>query len=250
MTNRDPGSAQRARAAWRSRAVVLAAALAGLLVTATGAAAAPPNPSADIPLGPLPAACSGAPAGALCENAAIGRLDAARARLGLGPYRLPVNFVTLAPARQLLILANLDRLAYGLKPIRGLSLTLDAIAKQGAQAREDPNPWPVVAGLPGQQVIGFSSNWAGGAPNAPVAYYEWMYDDGYGSGNLDCTSRTAPGCWGHRHTIFAFAGAPTLTMGAAALPAETSYALTIVETSTPAWPYSYTWASALADGAG
>ena len=250
MTNRDPGRAHGARAAWRSRAVVLAAALAGLLVTATGAAAAPPNPSADIPLGPLPAACSGAPAGALCENAAIGRLDAARARLGLGPYRLPVNFVALAPARQLLILANLDRLAYGLKPVRGLSLTLDAIAKQGAQAREDPNPWPVVAGLAGQQVIGFSSNWAGGAPNAPVAYYEWMYDDGYGSGNLDCTSRTAPGCWGHRHTIFAFAGAPTLTMGAAALPAETSYALTIVETSTPAWPYSYTWASALADGAG
>jgi hypothetical protein len=213
-------------------------------------ASSPTDPGADIPLGPLPRACSPAPTGSACETAAIGRLDAARAKLGLGPYRLGANFVALAPPRQLLILANLDRIAYSRTAIRGLSLTLDAIAKQGAREREDPNPWPVVVGLPGQTQIGFASNWAGGAPNAPVAYYEWMYDDGYGSGNLDCSSPSAPGCWGHRRTVLAFAKAPMLTMGAAVVPSKSSYALTIVETSKPAWPYSYTWAQAMADGAG
>jgi hypothetical protein len=39
-------------------------------------------------------------------------------------------------------------------------------------------------------------------------------------------------------------------MGAAVALRGSSYALTIVETSTPAWPYSYTWAQAVADGAG
>ena len=39
-------------------------------------------------------------------------------------------------------------------------------------------------------------------------------------------------------------------MGAAALRGAASYALTIVETSTAVWPYSYGWATAMADGAG
>jgi hypothetical protein len=233
-------------------AAALALAVCSLAVVASSAASAasPPDPRADIPLGAFPHACSAAPAGVTCEDAAIARLDVGRAALGLGPYRLPANFVTLLPPRQLLILANLDRIAYSLRPIAGLSLALDAIAKQAAKAREDPNPQAVLLALRGQQRIGFASNWAGGAPNAPVAYFEWMYDDGYGSGNLDCTSRSAPGCWGHRHSVFAFAAGPTLTMGAAAVPGEQSYALTVVETSTPGWPYSYTWAKALSDGAG
>jgi hypothetical protein len=234
-----------------ARALLIAALLAAaVLGVPQAAAAAPPDPRADIPLGPLPRACFGAPAGPICEQAAIGRLDAARAKLGLGPYELPANFVSLAPPRQFLILANLDRLAYSLKPIHGLSLALDRVAQQGALARQDPNPWPQVSALAGQSQIGFGSNWAGGAPDAPVAFYVWMYDDGYGGGNIDCTSPTAAGCWGHRRTILSFAAAPTLTMGAAVALRGSSYALTIVETSTPAWPYSYTWAQAVADGAG
>jgi hypothetical protein len=232
------------------RAALIAAGLAAAIATPAAGASSPPDPGKDIPLGSLPAACRPAPTGQTCEAAAIARLDYGRAKLGFGPYRLPSDFVALAPPRQLLILANLDRIAYARRPIAGLSVTLDSVAKQGARAHEDPNPWPEIVGLAGQTRIGFSSNWAGGAPNAPVAYFEWMYDDGYGSGNLDCTSPSASGCWGHRHTIFAFAAAPTLTMGAAVVPSQMSYALTIVETSKPAWPYSYTWAQALADGAG
>jgi hypothetical protein len=226
----------------RPRLLVVAACVGWLLAAPAAGAAARPDPTADIPLGPLPRACFGAPTGAVCERASIARLDAARAKLGLGPYRLPAHFAGLRPARQLLILANLDRLAYSLAPVHGLSPALDAIAKQGALERTDPNPLPALSALRGQTQIGFASNWAGGAPNAPVAYYDWMYDDGYGSGNLDCTSPSAPGCWGHRHTILAFATAATLTMGAAAVRAGLSYALTIVETSTAVWHYSYTWA--------
>ncbi len=233
------------------RSLVFGACVAGLLAApGSSTAAAPPNPAANIPLGPLPHSCDSAPTGESCEITAIGRLDGARAALGLGHYRLPADFVRLIPPRQWLILANLDRIAYSLPPIRGLSLALDAIAKQGARARSDPNPWLTLFGLSGQTQIGFTSNWAGGQPNALVAYFGWMYDDGYGAGNLDCPTRSAPGCWGHRRDILAFPAAATLSMGAAGVPSELSYALTIVETSTAAWHYSYTWAAAMADGAG
>ncbi|MGD1050548.1 MAG: hypothetical protein ABR947_05705 [Solirubrobacteraceae bacterium] len=219
--------------------------------TAIAATATAPNPAANIPLGPLPRACAGAPTGAACEDFAIERLDGARAKLGLGPYLLPRGFVALSPPRQWLVLANLDRIAYAQRPIRGLVLQLDAIAKQGALAREDPNPWGAVAGLPGQSQIAFASNWAGGQDNALLAYYGWMYDDGYGGPNLDCSSPSAAGCWGHRQGVLAFASGPALSMGAAAIVhGDPTYALTIVATTTAPWPYSYTWARAQADGAG
>jgi hypothetical protein len=233
-----------------ARVALLAVALAAGLAAPALGASSPPDPAADIPLGSLPQACRSAPTGQSCEAAVIARLNFARAKMGLGRYRLPANFVALTAPRQLLILTNLDRISYSLRPVVGLSVTLDASAKQGARQHQDPNPWPEVVGLPGQRQIGYSSNWAGGAPNAPTAYFEWVYDDGYGSGNLDCPERSSPGCWGHRHTIFAFAAAPTLTMGAAVVQSQSSYAMTIVETSKPAWPYSYTWAQAMADGAG
>ena len=221
-----------------------------LLAAFAASASAAPNPAGNIPLGPLPRSCERAPTGAACETAAVRALDAARARLGLGPYLLPAHFVGLAPARQWLILANLDRIAYSLRPIGGLSAVLNSIARRGATGREDPDPGPLLTSLHGQSQIGFASNWAGGQPNALVAYYGWMYDDGYGSGNLDCRTPSAPGCWGHRQDILAFAQAARLTMGAAALRGAASYALTVVETSTAVWPFSYSWASAIADGAG
>jgi hypothetical protein len=262
MSPAAPAGARIAPRVWRSCARLLVAAACGAALLASpslpgaegataAAAAAAPNPAANIPLGRLPLSCERAPTGATCENVSIERLDAARAKLGLGPYRLPSGFVALAPARQWLILANLDRIAYALRPIRGLTLPLNASARQGAQAREDPNPWALVAGLPGQSEVAFASNWAGGQQNALLAYYGWMYDDGYGSGNLDCSSPTAPGCWGHRQDVLAFPAAETLSMGAAAIVhGDPSYALTIVATSTAPWPYSYTWAKAQADGAG
>ena len=177
----------------------------------------------------------------MCERAVVAALDHARHRMGLGAYRLPARFIAMAPARQWLILANLDRIAYSLPTIAGTAAALDAVARQGAAGRVDPNPWPLLSALQGQAEIGYASNWAGGQPNALLAYYFWMYDDGYGSGNIDCPTPTASGCWGHRHDVLAFPQAAALTMGAAALGRAQSYALTIVETSTPVWPYVYRW---------
>jgi hypothetical protein len=53
-------------------------------------------------------------------------LDAARASMGLGPYVLPRNSRSLSADKQIFILANLDRLAYGLTPIAGLSAAVRA----------------------------------------------------------------------------------------------------------------------------
>jgi hypothetical protein len=222
--------------------------VAAVLAPLPASAAGVPTPRANIALPPLPGACSRAPTGATCENAAIAALDGARAKLGLGRYRLPTAFLTLRPARQLLVLTNLDRVAYGVRPIAGLTTPLNAIAKQGANARADPNPWAALMALHGQLTIGFASNWAGGQPNALVAYYGWAYDDGYGSGNIDCPSPSSSGCWGHRRDIFAFPAGQSLSMGAAASSRTPSYAMTVVETTTPPWPYTWTWAQAKARG--
>ncbi len=203
------------------------------------APAAVPNPRADIPLGPLPVACEGAPSGGACERAAVAALDRARRALGLRPYRLPAGFISMPAPHQWLILANLDRAAYALPLIGGTATVLDRVARLGAVERADPDPWPLLRALSGQREIGFGSNWAGGQPNALVAYFGWMYDDGYGSDNVDCGSPADAGCWGHRRNILAFPHATALTMGACALAGAASYALTIVATTTPPWPYAY-----------
>jgi hypothetical protein len=221
----------------RAGALALLAALAFAATPAADAAA--PNPPRDIPIGRLPEACNLDGRGTACEDAAIHALDHARATLHLGPYHLPKGFTKMPPTHQWLILANLDRATYRLPAIAGLAAPLNAIARTGALGRIDPNPWSLLQSLPGQMEIGFGSNWAGGQPNALVAYFGWMYDDGFGGENVDCPTASSSGCWGHRENILGFATAPALTMGAAAIPASTSYALTIVETSTPPWPYSY-----------
>jgi hypothetical protein len=73
------------------------------------------------------------------------------------------------------------------------------------------------------------------------ANYFWMYDDGPGSPNADCTPSNQSGCWGHRDNILGFGRATALAMGVAAPAGARSYALTIVATTTPPWPYLYRW---------
>ncbi len=211
------------------------------------------NPAANIPFNP-PFACYGTPTAPACENAVVAALDAARADLGLGPYLLPADFDTLPATEQIFILANLDRQAYALPVIGGLSATLNTAASAGVAADSDPDPVPYLpAGL---ALEGWDSNWGGGFVNAPDAYYEWMYDDGVGSPNLDCTAAGDPGCWGHRDDVLSFSSAGSLLMGAAQGTdgsATAGYAMTIVasqEASTSWTTLTYTWADALADLAG
>jgi hypothetical protein len=239
------------------RVVALTAAVLLLTVaTATAASgpAAPINPATNIPAGPLPHACAVAPKDAACIAGIVRALDHARAKLGFGPYLLPTNFASLAGARQLLVLSNLDRLAYGLPPIDGLSPALNAVAAAGVIDDSDPNPSTLLAGF---SSFGWSSNWAGAYPNAPEAYYAWMYFDGWSgeqTSNLDCTSTTASGCWAHRDDVLSFPEAGMLSMGASASRdshGQIGYAMTLVWTQPSNWTsYSYSWADAEAAGAG
>ena len=94
----------------------------------------------------------------------------------------------------LFVLADLERVDRGLPPYVGLSASLDAASQQAAEAGTDPSlALPLVAAAAG--------NWAGDAPSTLAADYDWLYVDGFGSGNESCSAPGAPGCWGHRDGI-------------------------------------------------
>ncbi|MHB1598733.1 MAG: hypothetical protein ACYCXY_07550 [Acidimicrobiales bacterium] len=167
-----------------------------------------PAPAAPAPGQPAPAFGS-APG---CTAFYLRRIDAARASEGVGPMLLPTDWTRLTAAEQLFVLADLERVDRGLPPYVGLSASLDAVAQQGADAGADPS-----LGFP--LVDAAASTWAGDAPSALAADYEWVYDDGYGSGNYACSSPGASGCWGHRDGIlgeFTGIGCTDCVMGAGA----------------------------------
>ncbi len=148
-----------------------------------------------------------------CTDDALQAIDTARAQEGIGPMELPSNWSSLTPAEQLFVVTNLERTARGLPPYAGLVATLEGSAQQGASAGADPNP---SAPFP---FVSASSIWAANSVNPLAADYEWMYDDGWsGSGgqtsNVDCTSPTATGCWGHRDAILGFGSCTNCVVGA------------------------------------
>lgn len=166
---------------------------------------------------------------------------------------LPHDFTALSAQEQLFVLFDLERVARGLDPIAGLAATLDARAQIAAAHNADPG-FPITA--PGY--AGGGSVWAGDI-NTLTATYGWMYDDGWAGAtttNGDCTSPTAPGCWGHRDAILE-PGA-YLAMGAGYVAngwiagEYSSYTGLIVRYTSPTDlpPLSYTWADAVAAGAG
>jgi hypothetical protein len=233
--------------------VLLLIASLALVVIAVAAGAARADgpvgadPSQNFLPGPLPPTCDLNPTTPPCVDAAVGELNQARASLGQGPYGLPSNFDTLAPEQQMFVLTNLDRVLYGLTPIPGLTAALGQDAAQGVQADTDPAPSD-------PDVISYTSNWAGGFQSAPLAYEAWMYDDGPGSGNLDCTTADASGCWGHRHDIlWRFDSPGPLAMGAAVGQGQLGrpgYAMLLVQGDDQYKPaFTYTWQDAVANGA-
>jgi hypothetical protein len=130
-----------------------------------------------------------------CDAAALSDFDAARALEGLGPMTLPTTFDTMPAAEQLLVLADIDRVDHGLIPVQALSAPINSLAAAGALADDDPSfPSPFYGHYGG-------SNWAGAGSSTLLAEFLWVYDDGVGSGNEDCTEAGDPGCWGHRHNI-------------------------------------------------
>ena len=108
-------------------------------------------------------------------------------------------FETMAPVEQLFVIVNLERIDRGLQPVKYMTSQLDQFARTGAVDSTDPTSPNTLTG--GARVSSWGSIWAAGFPNVLVANDFWMYDDGFGSPNEDCTSARAPGCWVHRDII-------------------------------------------------
>lgn len=187
----------------------LAAALISLGSAGAASAAGLANPTTNrVPSGATLTACMNDPSGADCTNGALADINAARAAEGVKPMVLPANYATLTGPQQLLVLANLERADRGLKVlVVGLAADLNSNAQAAAAADQDPSasPW---------NGDGMSSNWAGGYDTPLEADFSWMYDDGLGSPNQDCTATNNTGCWGHRDDILMNFD-PPLMMGAA-----------------------------------
>jgi len=230
------------------RRLGLACVLAFACVAIASAAWGGKNPPHNTKIGRLPISCKSAPTGTQCINAAVYYLDKARSRVHLSPYALPADFPSLSPTRQMFILTNLDRIAYHLRPIRGLTakLTHDALVS-GVWVADDPHP----SNTTGLDV--WWPGWAGAFYNAPMAYETWVWNDGLGSTNPRCTPTDHSRCWGHRHSVLWKYGANS-AMGAAAgrdSHHHRGYAYLFVGGSAGYTPkYSYTWKQAREDGAG
>ena len=186
---------------------------------------------------------------AACTGAALAAINHAHALEGVHPMVLPVGFTALTMPEQLFVAIDLERVDRGLPPFVGLTADLDANAQRGADDANDPPD-------PGRAYDLDDSEWAGGSSNALDAVYGWMYDDGFDSGNLDCTHRGAAGCWGHRKGILDdFGSGADLVMGAAVDDSGdthagdaggTSMAVTLAVAGAPVRAYLFTWAQVVA----
>lgn len=127
---------------------------------------------------------------------------------------LPSNYSSLGMAQQLFVVTNAERTARGLPSFSTLTADLDNRALAGAQTTQDPS---------GPSGVSWASNLAWGLATPLAADFEWMYDDGQGSANVDCTASNTTGCWGHRHNILVPWGG---SMGAAQAMVNSSLSMT------------------------
>jgi hypothetical protein len=164
----------------------------------------PDNPSSTEP--PNPDIAIGCVSGPVVVNSigcianALATIDNARAIEDVPPLSFDIAaFEAMAPPEQLFAIANLERVDRGLQPFKFQTAQLNQFAQTGADDSDDPVPTTALPG--GAQISDWGSNWDGGSVNVLAADDEWMYDDGFGSSNEDCTYAGAPGCWGHRDNI-------------------------------------------------
>jgi hypothetical protein len=222
-----------------------------------------------------PQVCYSQPTGVTCEELAVNALDVARRRVGLKPYHLPSDFLTLTPEEQLLVLANSDRAAYKEQTFYGLDSDLSNYATQDLAVAPYSDPGvagtnPIVDTVP---LYYQAEDSAQGYPNVLLAYGSWLYDDGPGSPNVDCTAKNPSGCWTHRDNILrnfracyqgtlkggrcvggTWAYLRDLTFGAATGKNSSGrIATTVIVVGTPIHlpqaTYTYTWQQAQAAGA-
>lgn len=167
-------------------------------VTADSGDVPPSNPSANMAPSPnFLADCSGSTYdnSTGCTNAALQAIDNARSQEGIGPMELPSTWYSLTPQQQMFVAVNLERTARGEPALSAMASALDSSSQQAAARGVDPSP---PSGFPWTQ---WGGNWAGAVGNPLEAMYYWMYDDGEGSNNVDCTPSNTSGCWGHRDNV-------------------------------------------------
>ncbi len=215
------------------------------------------NPPQNIPPNPnFLSACYPHNTGATCMAEVKQATTGARATEGLGPMALPSNFGSLTPADQLFVITDIERVDRGLPPFVGLVASFSADAQAAAQANSDPSPSQVP---PGMHVIAWGGNWAENG-NPLGSNYFWMYDDGLNSGNINCTPSDQSGCWGHRDNVLSLSNYQALYGGTLLMGAGEAYgtfnnqwesdATLMALASGPLPPLQYTWAAAVAAGAG
>jgi hypothetical protein len=187
----------------------LAAAFASLAFVSSAAASESPIPNPTSNRTPSQAtenACFSDQTSQTCTNDALADLNAARVSEGVVPMVLPGDWNSLTIEQQLLVVSNLERIDRGLAAIQGLTTNLNANAQNAANNDADPDTEDVTYGYA-------TGAWEGGYVSPLMSDFAWVYDDGYGSGNLDCTSPTDSGCWGHRDGILVGTSEPVV-MGA------------------------------------
>ncbi len=168
-------------------------------VTGSGGGIVPPSePAQNIPPSPnFLANCQGAyyDDSTGCVGAVVQAIDNAREHEGLAGMTLPTNWYQLSPDDQMFVATNLERTARGLPALSGLASALDQASQAAASRNADPSP------PNGYPWSAWGGNWAGAMGNPLEAMYYWMYDDGLGSSNIDCTPQNTSGCWGHRNNV-------------------------------------------------
>ncbi|HVA02397.1 MAG TPA: hypothetical protein VMU64_01515 [Acidimicrobiales bacterium] len=130
-----------------------------------------------------------------CQTATLAAIANARNQEGLPGMVLPTNWAQLSPQQQLFAATNLERTVRGLPPLSAMATALDQASASAAVVDTDPS---APAGFPWSS---WGGNWAGAVGSPLEAIYFWMYDDGLGSYNIDCTTGNTSGCWGHRNNI-------------------------------------------------
>jgi hypothetical protein len=166
-----------------------------------------------------------------CAGSGVVGLDYCGATLeGLSPLPLPANWSNLSDPQRGFVLMNLERLERGEAPMVGISTTLDEYAAAGADANTDPS--------------GGSSIWSTG-DFVQTGMPGWLYDDGPGGFNYDCTGDVTSGCFGHRDNILEDPTQTELAAGVADSPRGNSAAAVF---STAYTDFNFLWDSELTEG--
>jgi len=239
------------RAVALAGAVLLVAACSSSSTQTHRALPAVPDPRHNVPAQPdYNQACapSGLDSSDTCIEVTLQAIDNARLAEGVRPMQLPSDFARLSVPDQVFVAINSERADRGLPVFVGVSAELQGIALIGAQAARLPPD-------PGSGYDAADTEWIGAIANGLDADYEWMYDDGPGSGVTGCSSSGGRGCWADRHNILDAFGPGTLVMGPAIAPTSDtgkdaggpSLALELAASRNGPGTLVYTWAQALRD---